>query len=926
MISGAQTAAATRIRNALLALVAVGLVATFVTRPATGEDPASNEDLVGQAGTDTRLPSTDSEVTVSGRGPFADLKITVNQTKELVNQAISVSWTGGKPTSIDGTRPTPGGAAFPANYLQIMQCWGEEDGTSTENPGPPPEQCVFGAMSGSGGLFPGGSYAPSRVVSSKAWPGFDPTDGIVATSGSVWKPFRAVNGDVVGEQFDSTCIEGNAACNFWLNDHYNRYTTNEIAATKTRFNGLGAELFEVATGVEQSGLGCGQKLVPFGGGEPRSPKCWLVIVPRGEAALEHEGTGLPAVGAVMTSPLAAHSWENRIAVPLEFRPLESVCDFSQDARQIAGSELAALAVSSWQPKVCATPGAAAYTFAAIGDARARQQLLGKAFGSPGMAVVSRPIDPSLVDPDDPVLYAPLSVSATVIGFNVERAPKSGPGFPASEEDIRGVRVAEINFTPRLVAKLLTQSYTAQVDINGPAPYEWSKTNPRHLAEDPDFQQFNREFSILLAPSAKNFSGLIMPAGNFDHAQRLWEYVLADPEARAWLDGEVDSWGMKVNPAYATKASSNSSAVAFGDPPPERFPKSDSHCHQAAPLIPEGSPPGTPAIIPPVICGTDWLPYSSSLQDAARRTRVGDDGAKTVLNGQALTADKIWSRDGPQKLGSRSILSLTDTASAERYGLQMAKLSRAGDNGSDRKFVAPDVQGMIAAGPAMAPRAEPQVVEPDPKSQVVGAYPLTHLTYAAITPLSLPDKERQDYAAFVEYAAGPGQDPGPRSGQLPRGYAPLSGELRFQAMVVAEFIRHGVLVRVDETPAPSGTPDSPQAAPATLAGTRPTQGQEEATPGPGTSAARAPARSNVPGIELPVPLAPQPVSVSKDPASASTNSGLATPILALARSRFTLPVLAVIALMAAWLALEISKRPRLASLSERSFSSDALEVP
>src|SRR5688572_29940152 len=77
------------VRSGLLGLLAV-MVVTFVASPSSGAAP-----VPGSAGTDTSLPATDSQVTVAGRGPFADLRITVNQTKSLANQAISVTWTGG---------------------------------------------------------------------------------------------------------------------------------------------------------------------------------------------------------------------------------------------------------------------------------------------------------------------------------------------------------------------------------------------------------------------------------------------------------------------------------------------------------------------------------------------------------------------------------------------------------------------------------------------------------------------------------------------------------------------------------------------------------------------------------------------------------------------------------------------------------------
>ena len=57
---------------------------------------------------------SDSAVTVSGTGAFANLKVTVGQTKNLVNQAVTVSWTGGAPT-------LPAGG-FGVDYLQIILC------------------------------------------------------------------------------------------------------------------------------------------------------------------------------------------------------------------------------------------------------------------------------------------------------------------------------------------------------------------------------------------------------------------------------------------------------------------------------------------------------------------------------------------------------------------------------------------------------------------------------------------------------------------------------------------------------------------------------------------------------------------------------------------------------------------------------------
>ena len=61
---------------------------------------ASGSTLAGSQGVVTSLPATASAVTVSGTGTYAGLKVTVNQTANLVDQAVSVSWTGGTETDL----------------------------------------------------------------------------------------------------------------------------------------------------------------------------------------------------------------------------------------------------------------------------------------------------------------------------------------------------------------------------------------------------------------------------------------------------------------------------------------------------------------------------------------------------------------------------------------------------------------------------------------------------------------------------------------------------------------------------------------------------------------------------------------------------------------------------------------------------------
>jgi hypothetical protein len=850
--------------------------------------PVTGESVSAAAGTDTALAATDSLVTVSGRAAFKDVKFTINQTKHLLNQAVSVTWTGAQPT-----RHAP--STYGGNYMQIMQCWGVDDGTHPENPGPPPEQCVSGAREAIyGGVsslpFPLGSYVTQRIISNKAWDNFDPNVGVLdSRTGQVWRSFRAVDGKQVDAHLNNDFDPDLQGGVYWENPYFNIVTTNEIAGAPTGADGKGSALVEVTTGIESSGLGCGQQVEPTAGGGKRVPKCWLVVVPRG--APKDEDVGTPFEGAadqegVRTSPLAPAQWNNRIAVPLDFTPVDTICSLSAEQRRLAGSELAAPAVSSWQPKLCENSALEPYVYGTINDAVARQQLVQAPPGAPGLVVVSRPIDQSQLDPDSPVVYAPLTLSGLVVAFNLERSPR--PQAPADEKALATVPVAHLNLTPRLIAKLLTQSYTQQVDIEGAsAGYAWEKGNPTDMSADPDFVHFNPEFSQIRAAFAKNFGGLVMPAGTSDVAQQLWSYVLADPEAKAWLDGRPDPWGMRANPVYATAASANSNGVPFGDPIPASFPKSDSHCFQGPPTGAQGD------LVPPLLCGTDWVPYTESFRDAARIARGADDGSKTAINVVAQSVDQIWKRDVPQTPGSRSILALTDSASASRYGVQTASLSRAGDDGDARSFIAADAKGMAAGVDAMTPGSEQAVLEPDPKAAAPGAYPLTVLTYGAIKPLALDKTARDQYAAFVGYAATGGQSPGQDVGQLPPGYSPLPAALKTQAQNAAKAVREltaGTLG--DDATAAHASGDQPASAPTSSAGA--------GGAGRGSSALAVP--TAISPIALRAPLRPMLLPKKASPRGV-------TPVLSVAATRFVLPVLGGVALLSALIALEITKRPR-----------------
>lgn len=883
----------------------------------------AQQSLAGSQGTDTALPTTDSAVTVRGRGRFGDLVITVNQTRNLSNQAISITWSGGTPTRSGPSR-------FAAQYLQIFQCWGDPDASVPENPGPPPEQCVQGASAGApdaffGGLVPPGSNVLDRIIRRNTWAQLDPPIGVVdPVDRQTWLPFRSVEGDTVDFMTNSSFTAGFAG-NFWLNPFFDIVTTNEIAVAATAPNGSGQALFEVNTGVQSSGLGCGQSRQPLPEGGTKVPQCWIVIVPRGEPVDENVNTSFDLEGenanqrGVLTSPLGPQAWPNRIAIPIDFNPVDSGCDITVRARPISGTELAVPAVVRWQPVLCGGGELPPFSYATAADSAARLQL---SRGTTGMAVISRPLEqPS--DPDKRIVYAPLTVSGVGIGFNIERTPR--PDAPDDAQELAGVRFADLNLTPRLVAKLLTHSYANQVDLLlQPSGYEWAVANPTSPYSDPDFLRFNQEFAQQQLTQGRQLSGLHLPAGNSDAARTLWEWVLSDPEARAWVDGEPDEWGMVMNPAYDVVVAAE----------PQSFPKADPYCYQAPAVTVFAEP-----YLPPPLCTLDWMPQANGFADAARNTRRAFDGARIGQNlaDPPSSPSAYWRRTTPQLIGQRGFLSITDSASASQFGIQMARLSRAGDNGPDRQFVGPTAEALAAGLSSMAAGAEPQVLEPDPLAQPAGAYPLTIVTYAAVAPLALDQDARADYAAFIEFATGQGQRSGETRGQLPRGYAPLPVDLREQADEAAELVRS--LAPTPTTPTTTTTTTSPTSTSST---TQPATGSQNpvfptgqgsssfpsgrGAPSPTstgtttTTTTTVATDSTVPDGSTPeAPSTSEPAPSSAPPTSApegaaddvpgTTAPPGVTPSTEVSPLRFAVAGFTGTGLLAALVALEITKRPR-----------------
>lgn len=672
----------------LLRVAGTGLLLLSVLAAGVPAGPAAAQEPPGSAVT----------VAGAGAGELAGLRLTVSKTANLRNEVVQVTWSGGRPTR----------GNFSVDYLQIMQCWGDLAA------GPDREQCQFGGLTGD---TRGGAQVASRQVTYDI---VDPLEPLQPTADRPLRfvPFRSVTG--------KTTEAG-------LSEFFDATTTNEVPFAATRADGGGVVPFEVQTAVEAPGLGCGAAAEPTtstpsdtatatvtSAGGPRG--CWLVVVPRGDVEVDGSARTATSTGQLLSSPLSATNWARRLLVPLSFAPVGEPCPIGRAERAVVGHESALEAISSWQPALCADDGPL-FSFSQVPDAVARRQVTGDAGG---LAITTRP-PASAETLGRTAVTAPVALSGLTVAFNIES--QSAFSAPPEVKARDGQRLQELNLTPRLVAKLLTQSYRSGAAAPDRPGIE---RNPLDLTRDPEFLRANPAFAALRFVSIPS---IVVPAGLSDAGGLLWSWLLADREAKAFLAGVPDPDGMVVNPAYK------------GISQQDGFPKSDTACQ-------------TFLTTQPPLCTLDAFPYAGDGHEAARGAARGDALARSVYD--PATIPPSYRRAVPQPTGQRAVLALTDTATAVRYGLAAAKL-RNGEGA----FVAPDEAALLS-----------------------GAYPLAMLSYATVLPDALGEGARAEYAALLRYAAGPGQIPGTEVGQLPPGYAPLPAAQRQLTLTAAARVAAG----------------------------------------------------------------------------------------------------------------------------------------
>jgi len=768
--TAAPSRAATRVRRLRLAasafavLIAVGGLVSTTAHPAKAATATAPGDSTGG-----------SAMTLSGTGEFSSLQVTVSQTQDLINQNVDVSWTGATPTY-------PGAGTFYRDFVQIMQCWGDDAAT-----GPDPSQCEFGVTTAS-------SLSGTLVISRQMTVGAaaDPLETDVPPNPGInnyYMPFVPAP-----QSGPTTAYKRPALDTQDDSDYFDNADTNEVDYARTDADGSGNKYFQMQNNTESPGLGCGQAVTdPSAPGGTTNEPCWLVVVPRGDTDVNGDVvTGDSANSALNSSPLSATNWSHRIVFPLNFQPASTACAIGANEVQTAGDEQLAEAMSNWQTGLCSQYPNTPYSYSELSDDESRNQLN---TASPGLQFVSQPLATPFGQTAPDVLYAPVAVNALTISFYIQE--------PLGAPDAGG-QVTQLNLNARLLAKLLTQSYQDAVAENDPYT-DVPKQNPVDLTTDPEFLALNPQFQGLRF-GANNIPDIILPFGTADSFSELWTWINQDPAARAFLNGIPDNQGNYGNPNYSGMVvNPNYYKLQL---PLEDFPTTDPYCQP--PVAALSINPETP------LCGIALHPYFNTMDQGAQAASQGNQGLRTTW---VLSANQTgsWGSTAPEGDGSIAILALSDAATAANYDLPTASLcnDEAGETNASGQIipagnlatdcVSATPQAMDAAvGDAEQSTIDPSVLIPNTHTIDPRAYPLTTITYAATVPSALTADQGAQFANLLEYIAGPGQVPGLAPGDLAPGYAPLPKALAAQTVTVAGDLRTDAGVPVTSTPTSTPT--------------------------------------------------------------------------------------------------------------------------
>jgi hypothetical protein len=815
-----------RIRGRMRASALFGVAAVLFGTAATLAGPtavaSANQDSIGKATKSATVARTHllrgNDIEVDSR----DVTVSVSQTLNLRDrQAISVTWKGAHPTGGVVADTNSSYAAQQEYPMVVLQCRG------ADSPDAPikvsPETCWTSdaeerAKSSSAFLFPPyridryASPADRQQVVGVPNP-IPPACAPLVSGAQHWVPFIGSNGTVFGggllDQATSLPCAGSAP------EAGGGTTTSPSNTTYgvTYTDGTGNVNFVINTVDSNASLGC-----------TRDVACTLVVIPIMGISCDAAAASLPAGdrppttddrnaadklcqksgyyapgattdGSIDVEDLAvsgqlwwsASNWRNRLSFPLSFAQASNVCDLvSTEAPEfVYGSQALVPATQQWGPAFCLNPKLFKFQHVQFSEPGSRNLLTS---GSIKAAFTAAPPDEPF---ERPIVQAPVAVSGFAIGMRLDGAD--------------GKEVFKANMTPRLLAKLMTNSYAGLVGVQ--KSYPELKDNPLDIVADPEFRALNP--GMMTTKNAYNAvpaSTLYSMSSDSDVMQAITSYIQADPDARKWLNGEADPWGMKVNPKYK--------GIAL---PLNSWPQSDPFVLQSVSQV--SCFASTPLPWFPLINAPVANPATVTLN-----MQYGLSNSQIVCKDAGQPNQKLVSL-GKIPPGRRALFGLISLADAQRYQIPTASLLSHVDptapskfaTTAGRTFVAPGEPGMKAAMALTQPNKTlgtwPIPYKELRESKGKNAYPGTLLMSMAVPSQGLKVEDAKRYATMIRILTTTGQTPGLGNGQLAPGYLPITpanglGALTTYSVKAAAAIedQKGFVPAVDGSlPPPSPTP-------------------------------------------------------------------------------------------------------------------------
>lgn len=837
---------------------------------------------------------------VAGADQVVDTRhvtVDVSQTAGLRDrQAITVSWKGAHPTGGIYGDVNAGAASLEEYPVVIMQCRGVDSSTAPTGQQVSPRTCWTQTPLERFQASYDFTFPPYRVDRYAApadrtmTPGQpdplpDACNSVAAASATHWVPFVAVDGHsyygggsqgCAGIAPEAVTVEGSfepASTTYGVSD----------------LSGAGEAKFVVQSADSNASLGCSD-----------SVPCTLEIIPIMGISCDTTGAGLPPddqppdqatadaaftrCGATGTfkpgeanasgtnsEQLAvagqlwwsASNWRGRVSVPLTFAPSAGVCSVLNTSAPVYlyGSETMTQAMLQWAPKFCLNTKLFKFQHVQTGEPQAKNLL------ETGSVEAALQAAPPLTPFTRPVVQAP--VAAT--GFSIV----------SIIDDAHGKEFVNLKLTPRLLAKLMAESYSsdpsvrsafkeAAADPDVGAQYQGMADNPWNIANDPEFQALNPGLPTS-GFAAEQAASLLALSSDSDVTWALTSYINADPDARAWLDGTPDPWGMEVNPHYkGIKLPVVNWPLLDTFEPKVLYTPAYNACLSASPV------PWLPLVAAPV---STLANITLDMQFAIANSQINcrDPGSPA----QKLTGL------GRQIPGERFLFGVTSLADAQRYQLDSAQLLTHVDAGAARKFTG--TSGRTFVGPTDASmKAALALLKPDATGRTwamsysglrtstagKGAYPGTLLVSMDVATRGLSVVDAKKYSALIGFAVTSGQVRGTGNGQLPPGYLPLTA-----ANGAAAFVRYSqtaakaVTAQTGATPAVAG---STSGGTTTGGGTSSSGGSTSGSTAPSTPPSTAPSTTTTPAA---TPVVAGPVALVGTTTGASSGSaGLVLPIV------------------------------------------------